>query len=315
MVKDGGIRVKKAFSKLEIDKYCKLAYDYLDKQTGEIIGDINEEEKEILNIEFEEETVLMGNCFDGFFEQINVCRFGNYLSVELQKLGDYDGYYKDWSMKKYMQTMAEIYNSVDDVVVSNYEYDDEPDGRAFYIAFLFDIDEFKYYESVYKYCHNFCQQIEKLVEQKIKGCYWQKEFETDEMLFCHMYLTPFFRRMGFENVIFNHGNKEFGKDYILVITNIFGEKEYYGVQVKAGNMSGAATSDIMEISNQINMAFKVPYKLVNGTEIYISKMIIAISGNYTDNAKMIIENDIEKYKSTNIVFLSKKELENSSIMQ
>lgn len=26
--------VKKPFSKLEIDKYCKLAYDYLDKQVS-----------------------------------------------------------------------------------------------------------------------------------------------------------------------------------------------------------------------------------------------------------------------------------------
>lgn len=34
----------------------------------------------------------------------NVIPIGNKLFVEIQKLGDYDGYYKDWSMKKYMQT-------------------------------------------------------------------------------------------------------------------------------------------------------------------------------------------------------------------
>jgi len=84
-------------------------------------------------------------------------------------------------------------------------------------------------EEVFKYCHKFCDDLEKLVERKFKGDYWIPEFETDEMLFCKLYLTPFFKKMGFEQVIFNHGNKEFGKDYILVTNNIFGETEYYGV--------------------------------------------------------------------------------------
>lgn len=77
-----------------------------------------------------------GNCFDGFFEQINSCRFGNTLFVEIQKLGDYDGFYKDWSMKKYMQTMYEICEDMDGVWVSNYEYvDDDPAFRAFLLLF------------------------------------------------------------------------------------------------------------------------------------------------------------------------------------
>lgn len=58
------------------------------------------------------------------------------------------------------------------------------------------------------------------MERKIKGCYWDRIFEVDEMAFCRLYLTPFFKKIGFEQVIFNHGNKEFGKDYILV-TKIF----------------------------------------------------------------------------------------------
>lgn len=121
--------------------------------------------------------------------------------------------------------------------------------------------------------------------------------------------------MGFEQVIFNHGNKEFGKDYILTTKNIFGKTEYYGVQAKAGNMSGAATSNINEITNQINMGFNIPYKLVDGKEIYITKMIIAISGIFTDNAKMVIQSSVEKYKFANTIFLSKKELENHPVMK
>ncbi len=64
----------------------------------------------------------------------------------------------------------------------------------------------------------------------------------------------------FKQVIFNHGNKELGKDYILVTKNIFDELEYYGVQAKAGDMRGTATFSITEISNQIESAFNIPIR-------------------------------------------------------
>lgn len=44
--------------------------------------------------------------------------------------------------------------------------------------------------------------------------------------------------MGFESIIFNHGTKEFGKDYILSEMTKIGKIRYYGVQVKAGNIEG-----------------------------------------------------------------------------
>lgn len=307
--------MKKAFKKEDIEQYSKKSCQYMENCVTEICGNIDENNRNELNVNFKEYTVYTGNCFESLFEQINSYRIGNTIFIELQKLGDYDGFYKDWSMKKYMQTMYEICNSMDDVLVSNYEYEDnDPMFRAFFIAFLFDIDEFKYYEEIYKYCHDFCNQLDTLVERKLKGCYWDKIFETDEIAFCRLYLTPFFKKMGFEQVIFNHGNKEFGKDYILVTKNIFGKMEYYGVQAKVGDLSGKATSNISEIEHQINMGFNVPYKTAEGEDVYISKMIIAISGNYTDNAQIIIQNSVDRYKFTNIIFLSKKELENHPIM-
>lgn len=307
--------MQKLFGKEEIEQYSQISLENMVKTTYEMGGDIDENDRSILNTDFVENALYCGNCFDGFFEQINCRRFGDRLFVELQKLGDYDGCYKDWSMKKYMKTMHEICESMDEVLVSNYEYDDnDPAGRAFFIAFLFDINEIKYYEEIYQYCHEFWVQIEALVEKKNRGYFWDTKFEVDEMEFCRLYLTPFFKKIGFEQVIFNHGNKEYGKDYILVTKDIFGNAEYYGVQAKAGNMSGSANSDINEIANQINMGFSIPYEMVNGEKVYISKMIIAISGNFTDNAQTVIQNFVEKYKFTNIIFLSKKELENHHIM-
>ena len=308
-------RMKTTFSKEEIEKYSQKAYQYWGKTVFNMGGDIDENDRNELNTDFQEDAIYCDNCFDGLFEQINICRFGDRLFVEVQKLGDYDGHFGDWSTGKYMQTLYEICENVDEVWVSNYEYsEDDPAGRAFFIAFLFDINEFQYYEEVYKYCHDFCDQLDTLVERKIKGCYWDRIFEVDEMAFCRLYLTPFFKKIGFEQVIFNHGNKEFGKDYILVTRDIFGRTEYYGVQAKAGNMSGTATSNINEIVNQINTGFNVPYRLVNGEPVYISKMIIAVSGNFTDNAQTVIQNFVDRYKLTNMIFLSKKELENHKVM-
>lgn len=65
----------------------------------EICGNVDENDRCELITDFEENAVYTGNCFDGFFEQINSCRFGKKLFVEIQKLGDHDGFYKNWSMK------------------------------------------------------------------------------------------------------------------------------------------------------------------------------------------------------------------------
>lgn len=303
------------FSKEDIEQYSKLSYQCLEECLIDMCCEVDENNRVILNRDFEENAVYSGNCFDGFFEQIQCCRFGNKLWVEIQKLGDSHGFYKDWSVKKYMQTMYEICQITDEVFVNNFDYsDDDSIFSAFFIDFLFDIEQFKYYEEVYKYCHTFCDQLDALVERKIRGCYWDGIFEKDEMAFCKFYLTPFFKNIGFEQVLFTHGNKEFGKDYILVTKNIFGQTEYYGVQAKAGNMSGSATSNINEISDQIDIGFLVPYKLVNGEEVFVSKMIIAISGVFTDNAQTIIQRKLPKDKLANIIFLSKKELENHQAM-
>ena len=212
--------IESMFTKKEIEKYSRMAYEYMDGCRIEICGDIDENGEEMLIADFDENTVYCGNCFDGFFEQILICRLGDKLFVEIQKLGDCDGFYKDWSIKKYMQTMYEMCEDLDNIWVSNYEYDDTPQFRAFFVAFLFDLKDVRYYEEIYKYCHSFCDQLDLLVEQRIKGYCWNEIFEKDEMSFCKMFLTPFFKRLGFEQVIFNHGNKEFGKDYILVTKNI-----------------------------------------------------------------------------------------------
>ncbi|ALB44034.1 restriction endonuclease [Clostridium beijerinckii] len=297
-------------NKEEIAKHDKLKYERSEKNGIACIPiKITNGENIISFEEFEEDYTTEVNYEDDYFYQLNVNRFGNKLLLEFIKLGDEDGYYKDWSYKKFMETLKSVCDEVNYVYVNNYSLsEDDPFFRAFFISMLIDINEYKNFNQVYFECGDLCRKLINITEDRLKGIWWNPEFETDEMLFCKCFLNQYFRKMNFEDVKFNHGNKEFGKDYVLVTSNLFGGKEYYGVQVKAGKVSGSVNSDIQELINQIKISFDVPYELGDGTKVYMSKVIIVISGHYSENAKEIILSQMERYKLSNIIFISKKEL-------
>lgn len=296
------------YNRNEIKKYNDLTYkkgcyDNFAYLTSNFDNDL------IKFDEFLENYMTEVNYENDFFCIVDVYRFNHKLLLEFIKLGDEDGYYKEWSWKKFMVELKAVCDSIDYVYVSNYDLsDDDPINRAFFLSMLLDISEYKNFNEAYFECGNLCRNLINITEQRLQGIWWNSEFEKDEMLFCSGFLTPYFNKISFEKVIFNHGNREFGKDYVLVTTNMFGGKEYYGVQVKAGKISGSVNSDIQELINQINMAFTVPYKLIDGTNVYMAKVIIAISGNYSENAQEIILNQMDRYKLSNIIFLGKKEL-------
>lgn len=298
------------FSKDEIIKYNKSKYDKYGKYgIAHLTGEIDSNEDTISFEEFEEDFITEVDYEDDYFYQLNVNRFGNKLLLEFIKLGEDKGFYKDWSYMRFMEALKEVCDSLDYVYVNNYDTsEDDPLFGAFFLSMLIDLNDYKDFNAVYFKCGNLCKTLINITEQRLRGIWWNLEFEKDEMLFCKVFLTPYFNSLRFDKVIFNHGNKEFGKDYILETTNIFGNKEYYGVQVKAGNLSGSASTNIQEIINQINMAFEVPYRLIGGTELYVSKVIIAISGDFTDNAKERIYRKVESYKFPNLIFIGKHEL-------
>ncbi len=303
------------YNKDEISRYSDLRYNNHERYGISIItGDIANEEESIGFEEFAENLTTEVSYENDYFYQMNVNRFGNKLLLEFIKLGDEEGYYKDWSYKKFMETLKEVCDCIDIVYVNNYDKsEDDPFFRAFFLSMLVDTNEYKNFNQVYIECGNLCESLIKITEDRLRGIWWNPIFETDEILFCRVFLTPFLSKLGFEKVIFNHGNTEFGKDYILQTTNIFGTKEFYGVQVKAGNLSGSASRNIGELVNQINMAFKVPYKTIDQNKIYMAKIIIAISGYYSENAKERIYSELEPYKFSNVVFLSKRELSSLSL--
>lgn len=258
--------------------------------------------------EFEEGSMYELNYDDDFFASLQINRFDDVLLFEFIKLGDDLGYYKDWSFKKFVSTMRTVVDSSDNMFVNNYDDSDDEFARAFFLTMTVSMEEFSNFFEAYLQLIKRCKDIIRITENRLNSIFWDEEFEKDEKLFCDVFLTRYFKSLGFDKVKYNHGNKEFGKDYILEIVNIFGDREYFAVQVKAGDLSGKAKGSIFEITNQIKMAFKVPYIDFYGKEIYISKMLVVFSGVISENAIQIIKSDIDNYMKPNIMFFDKKNL-------
>jgi hypothetical protein len=129
-------------------------------------------------------------------------------------------------------------------------------------------------------------------EVALSGLPWKPTYQSDESAFCKELLHPLLRRMGFMFVRYTHGKREYGKDFTFSELNSFGDHRHYGLQAKAGDVSGGVNSAIDELLGQIKDAFEMPYyELGSKEQRFISTFIIAISGKFTENAR---EKIIEK---------------------
>lgn len=140
--------------------------------------------------------------------------------------------------------------------------------------------------------------------QHIDECEKESEFTIKVLL-------PLFRKLGFVNVKYNHGNKEFGKDVTFARRTEFDEYEYYGVQVKYGDVSGGVKGDINDLITQAKDAFSMPfYDVYSRNKVKVSKVIIAISGKFTLNAVEKIIEGIQDYPlKNNLIFLDGEKIE------
>lgn len=155
-------------------------------------------------------------------------------------------------------------------------------------------------DQAYQRYQEVVQEIEGHTERILEGEEISSEILSDEVKFTIEVLLPLFRSMGFIDIKYNHGKREFGKDVTFSEMDKFGVRRNYGVQVKAGDLSGEAGSKIDKIIGQIGDAFSMHYIDITSRERRcISDFIIAISGRFTDNAKDKI---VEKIKRRNIYF-------------
>ena len=151
--------------------------------------------------------------------------------------------------------------------------------------------------------------LQKEIENEIYGFHWRKEYESNEQKFSIEVIQPLLKMMGFMSVIYNHGTREYGKDFTFTELDKFYQLRHYGAQIKAGNISGKIKGQIDEIISQIEDSFSMPFFEIGSKEPkYISTLLIIISGKFTSNAKEKIAYKINKGLWGTVYFLDKEKI-------
>ncbi|KAA6321916.1 hypothetical protein EZS27_028485 [termite gut metagenome] len=215
---------------------------------------------------------------------------------------------KYWEGKYGLSTMlsqlSEIVNNSSNFWVVPDSLELEDDWKSISLSTKIDID-FSLFETIKKHSASLNDLIRR-AELFLSGALWRKEYETDEKLFCTEIIFPLLRKIGFIDVRYNHGAREFGKDFTFSEITKFGSLRHYAIQVKAGNLRGNVNSEIDEIIGQLNDTFTMPYYEVIANETRnISTFIVLISGHFTENAKEKIINKIPPSLKGCIYFIDK----------
>lgn len=209
---------------------------------------------------------------DGKIEVVFVCRQPNKY---------WEGQY---GLSTLLVTLAEVVKDSFDFQVNMETLEIDDDWKTLEVTFQIE-GAFNFDEIITKYSI-LLKELIKRTELILSGAAWRKEYETDEKLFCTEIIFPLLRKMGFIDVRFNHGVREYGKDFTFSEVTKFGNLRHFAIQAKAGNLKGSVNAEIDEIIGQLNDAFTMSYYEVCANETRnISTFIIAISGHFTENAK------------------------------
>ncbi|BBE19984.1 hypothetical protein AQPE_4175 [Aquipluma nitroreducens] len=245
------------------------------------------------NLHFKLDEIDEGICF----RTHSVDGFGSYLFNDLEFAKSTDivvfafichqpnKYWEgQWGLSTMLATLADVIKDSIDLDVQYESLNIEDDWKYLEVTFSIDAD-FNFSELLEKYSTILKEAI-KRTELILSGAIWKKDYEENEKLFCTEIIFPLLRKMDFIDVRFNHGIREYGKDFTFSEVTKFGNLRHFAIQVKAGNLRGNVNSDIDEILGQLNDAFTMPYYEVSANESRnISIFIIAISGHFTENAK------------------------------
>lgn len=149
------------------------------------------------------------------------------------------------------------------------------------------------------------KKAEQLAVWELTGFKWKADYYANESLFSKEIIAPLLRNMGFKKIVYHHGHREYGKDFIFSEMDKFGNYVHYAMQVKAGDVNGKVNGQIDELIGQIDDAFKIPFKRENEPDYYISGFYIVISGKFTENAIEKIRNKIPKEYLGSVQILDK----------
>jgi hypothetical protein len=243
------------------------------------------------------------------------------IPVHLQRMGDSrvrlefedSGTRKYWDgtlgFKHYMEAKKAIIEErsaeVQDVVLE--AYDD--DGAWIHLSYSAQVEAEKLFTAV-QTAEQIVAEVEGAAEMRLGAQLWAPAKAESEKEFTLGTVLPILRKLGFQNVRYNHGRREYGRDVLFARMTEFQDVEYWGAQIKLGDISGAAEGDVNELIAQADDAFKMPfYDLYTKQKQRISKLAIVISGKFTENAIEKICEEIESHATrNNVVFIDGEKL-------
>ena len=243
------------------------------------------------------------------------------IPVHLQRMGDSrvrlefedSGTRKYWDgtvgFKHYMEAKKAVIEEraaeVQDVVLETYD----DDGAWIRLSYSAHVEAEKLFTAV-QTAEQIVAEVEGAAEMRLGAQLWAPAKGESEKEFTLGTVLPILRKLGFQNVRYNHGRREYGRDVLFARMTEFQDVEYWGAQVKFGDISGAAEADVNELIAQADDAFKMPfYDLYTKQKQRISKLAIVISGKFTENAIEKICEKIESHATrNNVVFIDGEKL-------
>jgi hypothetical protein len=206
--------------------------------------------------------------------------------------------------KAYMEAkkgvVEERATQVGDIALGGYE----DDGAWIHLTYSAEA-EVKKISTAVELAEQIVEEIEGALEIRLGVELWAPRLADSEREFTLRTVLPILRKLGFQNVKYNHGKREFGRDVTFARVTEFQDLEFWAAQVKFGDVAGGANAEIDDLLAQIEDAFKMSfYDLYTKQRQRVAKLAIIISGKFTENA---IEKICEKIEinavRNNIVFV------------
>jgi len=236
---------------------------------------------------------------------IDIDFFEKREAIEITVSTDLDLWNLKWDMKAYVKRLLiNIEESKEFKIEKSYI---EDDVILVFLNIPFERDD--KIKEIIKSNIDRLDGLLRITDFELGGFKWKESFLENEKLFSLEIVEPLLRKLQYESVIYNHGTREYGKDFICTEKDNFGFERHIGIQVKAGNLRGNVNSEIDEILGQLEDAFSMPfYSLGIETPKYISIFVVLISGLFTQNAKDKINKKIPSYLKGNVIFIDKNKI-------
>lgn len=236
---------------------------------------------------------------------------GNKILISFDDTGTRKYWDGEIGFSLFMETKKKIIQERE-INEKDLKLDDYDDDGAF-ISLLFSTEyECEEFEDAISHAEQIVNEIEGSAELILNNKIYKIDDTKDEKDFTLRVVIPILRKLGFINVKYTHGIREYGKDIVFSRITEFDELEHWVAQVKHGDISGGANSEIDSIVGQADDSFKMPYyDLYTKSQVRPSKLCIIISGKFTENAIHKICEKIESNaEKNNMIFIDGEKIEN-----